>query len=124
MLYNSSRSLDVVLLNHYDKLNKEEKDAYEIVGTCSMFTSKNVDHQTCINNACNIYAQQVVKQLKGRIVSDIAGNGDNAHQENLTISMLPTRALYKRNSMVSCKSLSPLSAATRTEVTRCRHSLW
>ena len=70
MLYGSSRSLDVALLNHYGKLNKEGEDAYEIVG-----------HQTCINNACNIYAQQAGRQLKGRIVSDIAGNGDDVSGE-------------------------------------------
>ncbi len=81
MLYGSSRSLDVTLLNHYSKLNKEGEDAYEIVGTCSKFKSKNVGHQTCINNACNIYAQQAGRQLKGRIVSDIAGNGDDVSGE-------------------------------------------
>ena len=62
MLYGSSRSLDVALLNHYGKLNKEGEEAYEIVGTCSKFKSKNVGHQTCINNACNIYAQQAGRQ--------------------------------------------------------------
>ena len=80
-LYSSSRSLDVALLNHYAKLNKEGEEAYEIVGTCSKFKSKNVGHQTCINNACNIYAQQAGRQLKGRIVSDIAGNGDDVSGE-------------------------------------------
>ena len=80
-LYGSSRSLDVALLNHYGKLNKEGDEAYEIVGTCSKFKSKNVGHQTCINNACNIYAQQAGRQLKGRIVSDIAGNGDDTAAE-------------------------------------------
>jgi len=80
-LYGSSRSLDVALLNHYAKLNKEGEEAYEIVGSCSKFKSKNVGHQTCINNACNIYAQQAGRHLKGRIVSDIAGNGDDASAE-------------------------------------------
>ena len=80
-LYGSSRSLDVALLNHYGKLNKEGDEAYEIVGTCSKFKSKNVGHQTCINNACNIYAQQAGRQLKGRIVSDLAGNGDDTAAE-------------------------------------------
>jgi len=80
-LYGSSRSLDVALLNHYGKLNKEGDEAYEIVGSCSKFQSKNVGHQTCINNACNIYAQQAGKQLKGRIVSDISANGDDTAAE-------------------------------------------
>ena len=80
-LYGSTRSLDVALLSHYEKLNQEGEDAYEIMGNCSQFKSKNVGHQTCINNACNIYAQQAGRQLKGRIVSDIAGNGDDASAE-------------------------------------------
>lgn len=80
-LYGSTRSLDVALLSHYEKLNKEGEEAYEIMGNCSQFKSKNVGHQTCINNACIIYAQQACRQLKGRIVSDIAGNGDDASAE-------------------------------------------
>ncbi len=77
-LYGSSRSLDVVLLKHYEKLNAENENAYEIVGTCSKFVSKNVGHQTSINNACNIYAQQAGRLVKGRIVSDLAGSDDVA----------------------------------------------
>lgn len=80
-LYGSSRSLDVALINHYDKLNKDGEEAYEIVGSCSKFKSKNVGHQTCINNACNIYAQQAGRKVKGRIVSDIAGNSDDVSAE-------------------------------------------
>lgn len=80
-LYGSSRSLEVALLTHYEKLNKGGEDVYEIVGSCSKFKSKNIGHQTCINNACNIYAQQASRQLKGRIVSDMAGNGDNVAEE-------------------------------------------
>ncbi len=75
-LYGSSRSLDVVLLKHYEKLNLEGEENYEVVGTCSKFKSKNVGHQTSINNACNIYARQAGSQVKGRIVSDLAGSDD------------------------------------------------
>ncbi len=75
-LYGSSRSLDVVLLKHYEKLNQEGEENYEVVGTCSKFKSKNVGHQTSINNACNIYARQAGSQVKGRIVSDLAGSDD------------------------------------------------
>ncbi len=80
-LYGSSRSLDVALLTHYEKINKDGEETYEIMGNCSQFKSKNVGHQTCINNAANIYAQQAGRKLKGRIVSDIAGNGDDASAE-------------------------------------------
>lgn len=80
-LYGSTRSLDVALLTHYEKLNKEGDNAYEIMGICSQFKSKNVGHQTCVNNAANLYAQQAGRQLKGRIVSDIAGNADDVAAE-------------------------------------------
>ena len=36
-LYGSTRSLDVALLTHYEKLNKEGDNAYEIMGICSQF---------------------------------------------------------------------------------------
>ena len=80
-LYGSTRSLDVALLTHYEKLNKEGDETYEIMGNCSQFKSKNVGHQTCVNHAANLYAQQASRQVKGRIVSDIAGNADDVAAE-------------------------------------------
>jgi hypothetical protein len=80
-LYGSTHSLDVALLTHYNKLNQGGEESYEIMGNCSQFKSKNVGHQTCINNAANIYASQAGRTLKGRIVSDIAGNGDDVNAE-------------------------------------------
>ena len=80
-LYGSTRSLDVALLTHYEKLNKEGEETYEIMGACSQFKSKNVGHQTCVNNAANLYAQQARSQVKGRIVSDIAGNANDVAAE-------------------------------------------
>ena len=80
-LYGSTRSLDVALLIHYEKLNKEGGDAYEIMGACSQFKSKNVGHQTCVNNAANIYASQAGRVLKGRVVSDMASNANDTSAE-------------------------------------------
>ena len=80
-LYGSTRSLDVALLSHYEKLAKEGDNAYELMGACSQFKSKNVGHQTCINNAANTYALQAARTLKGRIVSDMAGNADDTAAE-------------------------------------------
>lgn len=80
-LYGSTRSLGVALLTHYEKLNKDGEENYEIMGNCSQFKSKNVGHQTCVNNATNLYAQQAGRQVKGRIVSDIAGNADDVAAE-------------------------------------------
>ena len=80
-LYGSTRSLDVALLTHYEKLAKDGDETDEIMGNCSQFKSKNVGHQTCVNNAANLYAQQAGRQVKGRIGSDIAGNADDVAAE-------------------------------------------
>lgn len=80
-LFGSSRSLDVALLTHYDKLNNLGDDGYEVVGVASSFKSKNVGHQMAINNACVTYAQQAGSKIKGRVVSDMSGNGVDADSE-------------------------------------------
>lgn len=74
-LFASSRSLDVALLTHYDKLNSMGEDAIEISGVASKFKSKNVGKQMAANNACLTYAQQAGSQVKGRVVSDLFGDG-------------------------------------------------
>ena len=80
-LFGSSRSLDVALLTHYDKLNNLGEDGHEIVGVASKFKSKNVGRQMAINNACLTYAQQAGSHVKGRIVCDMAGDGIDADAE-------------------------------------------
>lgn len=80
-LFGSSRTLDVALLKHYDQLNTLGDDGYEVVGIASRFKSKNVGHQQAVNNACVTYAQQAGSGLKGRIVSDMSGNGDDTSAE-------------------------------------------
>ena len=80
-LFGSSRTLEVVLLQHYDKLNTLGEDAHEVVGVASRFKSKNVGHQQAINNACITYAQKAGSNLKGRVVSDMAANGDDTSAE-------------------------------------------
>ncbi len=80
-LYGSSRSLEVTLLKHYQKLNKEDEENYVIMGTCTRCKSKNLGHQTCSNNAANLYAQRAGRKVKGRIVSDLAGDGVNTDSE-------------------------------------------
>lgn len=80
-LYGSSRSLDVALLSHYDKLGTLAEKGYELMGEATKFKSKNVGKQTAINNACNIYAREAGSYVKGRIVSDIAGNADDVSAE-------------------------------------------
>ena len=65
-IYASSRSLEVALLSHYDKLAKGGDNAFEIVGIASKFKSKNIGHQTSINNACNTYARQAGSRQQGQ----------------------------------------------------------
>ena len=73
----TSRSLEVALLTHYDKLRTLGEVGYEIVGICARYKSDNVGHQAAINNACNTYARNAGSAIKGRIVSDMASNGDD-----------------------------------------------
>ncbi len=80
-LFGSSRSLDVALLSHYDKLQTLSEDGREIVGVATNVKSKNAGHQMAINNACITYGQQAGSQVKGRIVSDLAANGTDATNE-------------------------------------------
>lgn len=80
-LYGSSRSLDVALLTHYDKLQTLGEKGYELMGEATKFKSKNVGKQTAINNACNIYAREAGSHVKGRIVSDLAGNAEDVSAE-------------------------------------------
>ena len=80
-LFGSSRSLDIALLTHYDKLNTLNEDGREVVGVASKFKSKNVGHQIAINSACITYAQQAGSHLKGRVVSDMSGDGVESDEE-------------------------------------------
>lgn len=65
-LLGSSRSLEVALLSHYDKLEALGEDGKEIVGIAPKCKSKNVGHQMAINNACITYSQQAGSSLKDR----------------------------------------------------------
>lgn len=74
-LFGSSRSLEVALLTHYEKLNRLGDEGREEVGIASKFKSKSVGHQMAINDACVKYAQKAGSHIKGRIVSDQQGDG-------------------------------------------------
>lgn len=80
-LFGSSRSLDVALLKHYDKLESLGENGYEVVGICAKYKSDNVGHQVAVNNACNSYARNAGSHVKGRVVSDLASNGDDVNME-------------------------------------------
>jgi hypothetical protein len=80
-VFGTSRSLDVALLAHYDKLNTLGDEAQEVMGVATKVKSKNIGHQMAINNACLTYAQQAGSHLKGRVVSDIMGNATDTDGE-------------------------------------------
>ena len=80
-LYGSTRSLQVALLNHYTKLEELGENGYEVMGEASKFKSMNVGKQMAVTNACNQYARQAGSHVKGRIVSDLAGNADDVSGE-------------------------------------------
>ena len=76
-LYGSSHSIEMALLLHYQKLYKTGEENQEYVGACTRCRSKNVGHQTCLNNAAITYAQQAKRTISGRIASDLAGSTDD-----------------------------------------------
>lgn len=80
-LFGSSRTLEVALLTHYDKLNNLGERGSEIVGVASNFKSKNIGHQMAINSACITYAQQAGGAVRGRVLSDLQGNADAPETE-------------------------------------------
>lgn len=80
-IFGSSRSADVTLLKHFDKLNRLGDDGKEVMGVASKFKSKNVGKQMAANNACLSYAQAAGSHVKGRVMSDMAGDGVDAEGE-------------------------------------------
>jgi hypothetical protein len=80
-VFGTSRSLEVALLTHYDELTTLGENGYEVVGICARYKSDNVGHQAAITNACNTYARNAGSAVKGRIVSDMASNGDDTSAE-------------------------------------------
>ena len=73
-LFGSSRTLDVKLLEHYQKLEELGADGHEIVGIATNVKSKSTAHQRAITDAATSYAQAAGRTLKGRILQDIADN--------------------------------------------------
>ena len=80
-IFGSTRSLEVALLTHYDKLNTLGENGFEVSGIATNFKSKNIGKQMASNSACVTYAQQAGSTLKGRVVSDMAANGTDGSDE-------------------------------------------
>lgn len=80
-LFGSTRSLEVALLTHYDKLENLGADGREVAGVATRFKSKSIGHQMAINDACITYSQAAGSSLKGRVISDMSGDGTDAVAE-------------------------------------------
>ena len=80
-IFGTSRSLDVALLTHYNKLDEMGDEAFEIVGISTRTESKNNGMHHAANNACLMYAQSAGSYVKGRIVSDLAADGIDTNAE-------------------------------------------
>lgn len=78
-VFGTSRSLDVALLTHYEKLNHD--GVYEVVGIASAFKSKNVGKQMALNSACTFYASKAGSKVQGRVASDLYGDGTTGNGE-------------------------------------------
>ncbi len=79
-LLGNTNSLDVALLKHWTKLDQSE-GAREEVGISTRSQSKNVGVQMAINNACTSYAAKAGSSVKGRVISDLAGDGVDTSAE-------------------------------------------
>jgi hypothetical protein len=66
-LAGDSRSLEVALLDHYEKTNDPKNK--QIIGEVTHCKSMNICRQAAINNAQNAYASLASAAIKGRITS-------------------------------------------------------
>lgn len=70
-----SKTLELVLLEHYDKLGKLGSNGHEVEGVSTRTKSINTGKQMAINNAVVTYGQEAGSTLQGRVVSDMSANG-------------------------------------------------
>ena len=76
-----SKTLELCLAEHYDKLNTLGADGHEIEGISTRTKSKNIGRQSAINNAVITYGQEAGSTLQGRVISDISANGSDPDGE-------------------------------------------
>lgn len=75
----TSRSIEVKLLQHYEKLNNGENK--ELIGSVSKCNSINVCRQNGLNNALTYYASLAGSYVKGRVTSDLSNTQTGDQQE-------------------------------------------
>lgn len=77
----STKTVELLLIEHYDKLNALGENGHEVVGVSNKSQSKNVGIQTANNNAVITYGQEAGSSLQGRVISDISANGVDTSAE-------------------------------------------
>ncbi|MDR2449205.1 MAG: hypothetical protein LBD52_04520 [Prevotellaceae bacterium] len=90
-LSGSSKTLEVALLEHYEKLYDAQTENKELVGEVSQCQSINVCRQMATNNALAHYASLASSSVRGRIASDV-----NADATRLQAEFDKMYAAYER----------------------------
>jgi hypothetical protein len=70
-LSGSSKTIEVALLDHYEKLYDTQTENKELIGEVSQCQSINVCRQMATNNAMTHYASLASSSVRGRIASDV-----------------------------------------------------
>lgn len=78
-IFGSTSTLDYALERHMIKMQSD--DAIEIPGIASSFKSKNVGKQMALNSAMTYYASSMDSEIKGKVVSDMQGDGEFSETE-------------------------------------------
>ena len=78
-IFGSTSTLDYALERHMIKMQSE--DAIEVPGIASSFKSKNVGKQMALNSAMTNYASMMDSEIKGKVVSDMQGDGESCETE-------------------------------------------
>ena len=78
-IFGSTSTIDLALEKHMIKLQSE--DAIEVPGIASSFKSKNVGKQMALNSAMTNYASMMDSEIKGKVVSDMQGDGEFSETE-------------------------------------------
>ena len=78
-IFGSTSTIDLALEKHMLKLHSE--DAIEVPSTASSFKSKNVGKQMALNSAMTYYASMMDSEIKGKVVSDMQGDGEFSETE-------------------------------------------
>ena len=76
-----SKTMELTLLEHYDKLGQLGSNGHEVEGISTRSKSINTGKQMAINNAVITYGQEAGSTLQGRVVSDMTASGTDPDME-------------------------------------------